>query len=161
MIPKSVQFVFIVVPLTLFAVVLVVVFVAQNSKKDSNTLSEQSLMDISKGDSPTDYKDFEFEIITEGSGSVAANGDVLVVDYEGKLKSGRVFDSSYERGEPFEFTLGNGEVIEGWEEGIAGMRVGEKRVLYIPSSMGYGADGYGSIPGSAGLQFTVELIEIL
>jgi FKBP-type peptidyl-prolyl cis-trans isomerase len=106
-------------------------------------------------------EEFKTETIEEGTGEVSKNGDTLVVHYTGRLLDGTVFDSSVERGTPFEFVLGEGMVIQGWEEGMKGMQTGEKRILTIPSSMGYGETGSPpAIPGGAGLEFEVELLEI-
>lgn len=95
-----------------------------------------------------------------GTGAVAKDGDQLVVNYTGKLQDGTVFDSSVSK-TPFEFTLGGGEVIPGWDSGLVGMKVGGKRTLTIPPSLGYGAQGAGStIPPNATLVFDIELISI-
>lgn len=108
-----------------------------------------------------DFDEFTFNTITPGTGAEAVLGNKVSVHYEGTLIDGTKFDSSYDRGTPFEFILGGGEVIQGWEEGVLGMKVGEVRELKIPSSMGYGEYGAGSmIPGKAGLIFKVELLEI-
>jgi len=95
-----------------------------------------------------------------GGGDVAALGDRVTVNYVGTLSSGKVFDSSIARGEPFAFVLGAGQVIKGWDEGIAGMRVGGKRILTIPPSLGYGPNSYGPIPGNSTLVFEVELLKV-
>lgn len=101
------------------------------------------------------------EIIKEGQGETIANGKTAVVHYTGKLTDGTVFDSSIPRGQAFEFLLGAGMVIEGWEKGIVGMKVGEQRILTIPPEMGYGARGAGAvIPPNATLIFEVELLGI-
>ena len=93
---------------------------------------------------------------------VARNGDMLSMHYVGTLESGAKFDSSYDRREPFKFQIGVGQVIKGWEEGVLGMCVGEKRKLIVPPALGYGDQGAGDIiPGGATLYFEVELIEIL
>ena len=93
---------------------------------------------------------------------VARNGDMLSMHYVGTLESGAKFDSSYDRSEPFKFQIGVGQVIKGWEEGVLGMCVGEKRKLIVPPALGYGDKGAGDIiPGGATLYFEVELIEIL
>lgn len=91
----------------------------------------------------------------------AKPGDVLLVHYEGRLEDGKVFDSSYERGTPFKFTLGAGKVIAGWDQGVQGMAVGEKKELVIPPELGYGEEGRPPIiPPNATLYFTVELVAI-
>lgn len=91
----------------------------------------------------------------------AEKGDVLLVHYEGKLQDGTVFDSSYERGTPFQFQLGAGDVIPGWDQGVLGMRVREKKELVIPPELAYGEQGVpGVIPPNATLTFQVELLEI-
>jgi len=90
---------------------------------------------------------------------VARNGDMLSMHYVGTLESGEKFDSSYDRSEPFKFQIGVGQVIKGWEEGVLGMCVGEKRKLIVPPALGYGDQGAGDIiPGGATLHFEVELI---
>jgi FKBP-type peptidyl-prolyl cis-trans isomerase len=86
------------------------------------------------------------------------NGDKITVNYRGTLESdGSQFDSSYDRGTPFQFTLGKGQVISGWDQGLLGMCIGEGRKLTIPPSMGYGAYGAGSIPGGATLSMSTWL----
>jgi len=96
-----------------------------------------------------------------GEGDVAEAGDTVAVHYVGTLEDGTQFDSSRDRGEPIVFTLGAGEVIEGWEQGIAGMAVGGQRRLVIPPELAYGAAGSPPvIPPDATLTFEVELIEI-
>ena len=90
---------------------------------------------------------------------VARNGDMLSMHYTGTLEDGKKFDSSYDRSEPFKFQIGVGQVIKGWEEGVLGMCVGEKRRLIVPPTLGYGDQGAGDIiPGGATLFFDVELI---
>jgi FKBP-type peptidyl-prolyl cis-trans isomerase len=97
----------------------------------------------------------------EGNGQEAKKGDVLEVLYTGTLKAdGKKFDSTDGRG-PFRFVLGNGEVIKGWDEGVAGMKVGGKRKLWIPAALGYGPRGTGAIPANSDLVFEVELMGIV
>ena len=111
--------------------------------------------------SAEDVDTLRIEDIAEGTGEEVKSGDKVEVHYIGTLLDGTKFDSSYEREEAFEFTVGEGSVIEGWEQGLLGMKVGGKRKLTIPSSMGYGETGSGSIPPNAGLIFEIELIEII
>jgi peptidylprolyl isomerase len=100
------------------------------------------------------------EILRQGQGEGAKNGDKLTVHYVGILEDGTKFDSSVDRGQPFTVTLGAGQVIQGWDLGLVGMKKGEIRRLYIPSQLGYGERGVGSIPPNANLIFEVELLEI-
>ncbi len=95
-----------------------------------------------------------------GSGEMVGEGDMVLVHYTGYLEDGTVFDSSLDRGQPLNFVIGSGPVIEGWHEGIAGMQVGGKRTLIIPPDLAYGEAGAGSgvIPPNATLRFEVELV---
>jgi FKBP-type peptidyl-prolyl cis-trans isomerase len=100
-----------------------------------------------------------------GDGAEAGRGDNVKVHYSGWLhekgQKGRKFDSSVDRGQPFSFDLGVGQVIKGWDEGVAGMKIGGKRTLYIPAALGYGSRGAGrAIPPNAALIFDVELLGI-
>lgn len=102
----------------------------------------------------------QYEDIIIGTGNEAQPGMNLVVHYTGWLEDGTMFDSSYDRGRPFEFSLGSGLVISGWEEGVVGMRVGGKRKLIIPPELAYGEKGYPPIiPENATILFEVELLE--
>ena len=100
--------------------------------------------------------------IRVGTGEVAKEGSHVRVHYTGWLTNGKKFDSSVDAGKPFDFTIGNGEVIKGWEEGVAGMKVGGKRQLRIPPALGYGAEGTpgGPIPPNATLIFDVQLLQV-
>ena len=104
----------------------------------------------------------QYQDLTVGDGAIAQAGDSVSVHYTGWLTDGTKFDSSVDRGDPFKFHLGAGQVIPGWDEGVAGMRVGGQRKLVIPPELGYGDRGAGGvIPGGATLVFDVELLEIL
>jgi FKBP-type peptidyl-prolyl cis-trans isomerase len=94
-----------------------------------------------------------------GAGTAAKSGDTVTVNYTGKLQDGTVFDTS-EGKAPISFTLGQGQVIPGFEQGIVGMQVGGKRVITIPPSLAYGPNDYGPIPGNSTLTFEVELVSI-
>ena len=103
----------------------------------------------------------DIDVIQKGSGPAIQNGQTAIVHYTGTLLDGTKFDSSVDRGTPFSFSLGAGEVIEGWDQGVNGMMVGEKRKLQIPPELGYGASGAGGvIPPNATLMFEIELLEI-
>ncbi len=103
----------------------------------------------------------EYTEVEEGTGTQAEAGKTVSVHYEGKLPEGKVFDSSYKRGQPIEFQLGAGRVIKGWDEGIALMKVGGKAQLTIPPDLGYGERGAGGvIPPNATLIFDVELADV-
>jgi FKBP-type peptidyl-prolyl cis-trans isomerase FkpA len=96
-----------------------------------------------------------------GTGAEATTGKTAVVNYTGWLMDGTKFDSSLDRNQPFSFPLGAGQVIKGWDEGVAGMRVGGKRVLIVPPQLGYGARGAGGvIPPNATLKFEVQLLDV-
>ena len=103
----------------------------------------------------------QVEILKEGTGIEAKNSNVVAVHYTGILENGAKFDSSVDRGIPFEFTLGAGQVIRGWDIGVEGMKAGEKRKLTIPPDLAYGSRGAGGvIPPNATLIFEVELLAI-
>ena len=103
----------------------------------------------------------QYQILKRGKGATAQIGQTVSVHYTGWLTDGTKFDSSVDRGQPFSFSLGAGQVIKGWDEGVAGMKVGEKRKLTIPPDLGYGAAGAGGvIPPNATLVFDVELLGV-
>jgi FKBP-type peptidyl-prolyl cis-trans isomerase len=103
----------------------------------------------------------EYIEVQAGTGAQAAAGKTVSVHYTGKFQDGRVFDSSISRGQPISFKLGVGQVIKGWDEGIALMKVGGKAQLIIPSNLGYGERGAGGvIPPNATLVFDVELVDV-
>jgi FKBP-type peptidyl-prolyl cis-trans isomerase len=103
----------------------------------------------------------QYQDVVTGTGPTAATGQVAVVHYTGWLTDGTKFDSSRDRGQPFSFPLGGGQVIAGWDEGVAGMKVGGRRKLVIPPDLGYGPMGSPPvIPAAATLVFDVELLEL-
>ena len=103
----------------------------------------------------------KIEELVAGTGPEAKSGHTVSVHYTGWLTSGKKFESSLDRGQPFEFKLGAGQVIKGWDQGVAGMKVGAKRKLTIPPELGYGARGFpGAIPPSSTLVFEVELLGV-
>lgn len=105
--------------------------------------------------------ELQIETLKKGSGPKSKTGDTLSVHYTGTLQNGTKFDSSLDRGTPFEFTLGQNRVIQGWEKGMLGMQVGEKRKLIIPSELAYGSSSPSPlIPANSTLLFEVELLEI-
>lgn len=116
--------------------------------------------EISEGDFTETESGLRYYDIVEGDGAEAATGDTVTVNYTGWLTDNVKFDSSLDSGVPFPFTLGTGSVIPGWDEGVAGMKVGGKRQLVIPAELGYGETGSGAIPPGATLIFEVELLDV-
>ncbi len=110
---------------------------------------------------PSEATDLIKEDIQEGTGAEAKSGDTVSVHYSGTLTDGKKFDASYDRGQPFKFRLGGGQVIKGWDQGVVGMKEGGKRKLTIPPDLGYGARGAGGvIPANATLLFEIELLKV-
>jgi FKBP-type peptidyl-prolyl cis-trans isomerase len=113
------------------------------------------------GNMITTQSGLQYQDLVVGSGAEAVAGKSVSVHYTGTLQDGSKFDSSVDRNQPYTFTLGAGEVIPGWDEGVAGMKVGGKRKLVIPPNLAYGAQGYPPvIPANATLTFDVELLEV-
>lgn len=147
----------------IIAVVLigVVILFAQFDKKnkEKDEIKENNITTIM----PTSLTDLKIEDQLIGTGVEAKIGDTVTVQYSGSLSNGKIFDASRNHGDQgFKFTLGAGQVIKGWDVGVAGMKEGGKRKLSIPSSMGYGAQdvGGGLIPANSDLFFDVELVKV-
>ncbi len=145
---------------TVFAFIAVILFgfllaglLTSQNERTGATIEQQQAMEL---------EELKIEEIQEGTGEESVVvGDDIVIHYRGTLADGTVFDSSYDRGEPFQTQIGVGQVIQGWDEGVIGMKPGGKRKLTIPPHMAYGEQGVGSIPPNSTLIFEVELVEIL
>ncbi|WP_175651556.1 FKBP-type peptidyl-prolyl cis-trans isomerase [Pseudomonas sp. Marseille-P9899] len=96
-----------------------------------------------------------------GDGKEVVKGALITTHYTGTLADGSVFDSSHQRGKPFQCVIGTGRVIKGWDQGLMGMKVGGKRTLFVPAHLGYGERSMGSITPGSDLQFEIELLEVL
>lgn len=120
-----------------------------------NPTTPQKVSDVT-----SDITELKSEDIVVGTGAEAVSGKKVSVHYVGTLTNGTKFDSSRDRGTPFEFDLGAGQVIKGWDQGVVGMKVGGKRKLTIPASLAYGAGSVGAIPPNSTLVFEVELLGV-
>ncbi|HEY9721185.1 MAG TPA: FKBP-type peptidyl-prolyl cis-trans isomerase [Oscillatoriaceae cyanobacterium] len=132
----------------------------QNTSSNSSSGADNGAIST---DAKTTLPDgLKYTILKPGNagGKVAKAGDTVVVNYTGWLTDGTKFDSSLDRNQPFSFTLGKGEVIKGWDEGVAGMVVGEKRKLVVPPDLGYQDHAMGPIPANSTLIFEVELLDV-
>lgn len=128
---------------------------------DSNSYKSTSEeASASSTPAPSSSGKLESTDLTVGTGDEAVAGKTVSVNYVGTLTDGTKFDSSYDRNQPFEFALGTGAVIKGWDQGVAGMKVGGKRKLVIPADLGYGSQANGKIPANSTLVFEVELLGV-
>jgi len=134
----------------------------ESSPNPNTTQSTTTVQQATTPASASNIQGMTVQDIKEGTGTAAVNGDQVTVNYVGTLTDGTTFDSSISRNQPFTFTLGVGQVIKGWDLGVAGMKVGGERELVIPPSLGYGSQGTpgGPIPPNATLIFTVYLLTI-
>ncbi len=147
----------------LLAVIVAVVLIAggsdDSSSGDLTDTTVKPTIEATDDAAPTELVTND---IVEGEGPEAADGDSVTVQYVGALyDNGQEFDASWDRGEPFELTLGGGTVIDGWDQGLVGMKAGGRRELIIPPDLGYGAQGSPpTIPGDATLVFIVDMVSI-
>jgi FKBP-type peptidyl-prolyl cis-trans isomerase len=140
---------------------LSIVLLAQTKKATKAADKKADGPTAVSGKPTTTSSGLEYWDMKKGSGKLAEKGKKVSVHYTGWLTDGKEFDSSRDVGEPIQFELGTGQVIKGWDEGIAGMKVGGKRQLRIPPALGYGPRGFGSsIPPNATLVFDVELMDV-
>ena len=130
----------------------------QREQEKGAQQTEQQMIKEQWPNAVTTPSGLQYVVVEEGSGDSPAKGAMVSVHYTGKLLDGKKFDSSYDRGKPIDFPVGNGQVIKGWDEALLGMKKGEKRVLIIPPQLGYGPSGRGPIPPNAIMVFDVELV---
>ncbi len=136
-------------------------FAAQNATHKAHVVPNTKAPTKVTGEGTKTASGLQYWDIKVGTGQVAKNGDHVKVHYTGWLTSGKKFDSSVDAHQPFDFTIGKGDVIKGWDEGVTGMKVGGKRQLRILPDLAYGAQGYpGVIPANATLIFDIQLLAV-
>jgi FKBP-type peptidyl-prolyl cis-trans isomerase len=146
--------------LAIFVALVAGLAIAQGTAKKTAATHTNAPTKVT-GDGVKTASGLQYWDIKVGTGDVAKEGSHVRVHYTGWLTTGKKFDSSVDAGKPFDFRLGNGDVIKGWDEGVAGMKVGGKRQLRIPPELGYGANGYPPIiPANATLIFDVQLLGV-
>jgi FKBP-type peptidyl-prolyl cis-trans isomerase len=151
---------FIVTFTVIFIAIFYFILLSKQPMQNDTTNGRQNVQQIDDTASK-DFTELNITVIEEGNGREVKDGDSITVDYIGTLPDGSKFDSSFDHDSHFSFTVGEHQVIEGWEKGVLGMKVGEKRKLEIPSAMAYGPDGYPPvIPAKTGLIFEITLISI-
>jgi FKBP-type peptidyl-prolyl cis-trans isomerase len=129
-----------------------------NQTEDQNQARAEAYVEAS--DNRGNITRMVIDDVKLGVGEQVQKGDTIAVHYIGRLQNGQEFDNSRTRGETFEFKVGSGMVIKGWDEGVIGMQIGGERILVIPPEMAYGENGVGPIPSNATLIFSVELVSI-
>lgn len=139
-------------------IIFVFYFLSQKNIEEQKSNNMEQTAEVNQDQD--EKQGLKIEILKQGSGEEVKKNDVIAVHYTGRLEDGTKFDSSLDRGEPFTFTLGTGKVIKGWDLGVLGMKIGEKRQLTILPELGYGAGGIGHIPPNATLIFEIELLSI-
>lgn len=146
--------------IALILLIIVVSFILFFGKKVSGPTVTPTNTPEQNGPTKMNKDGVSIEILKQGSGVEAKNGDQVTVNYIGTLENGQKFDASADHGGIFSFNLGAGKVIQGWDIGVVGMRMGEKRKLTIPPELGYGANDLGVIPPNSTLVFEVDLLKI-
>jgi FKBP-type peptidyl-prolyl cis-trans isomerase FkpA len=138
-------------------IILGLIIVNNSTSAPLNVAATRNTSQSMQNSTPSELQKTDTQV---GNGKEATSGSTVVVHYVGTFANGQKFDSSRDRGEPITFKLGAGNVIQGWEQGLLGMKVGGKRKLVIPPHLGYGPNDYGPIPGNSTLYFDVELVEV-
>jgi len=149
-----------IISISLFIIFILAFYFLTKNPSTSKTNVSETNQTIMPTLTPSKVTELIIEDTKIGTGSAVKSGDIVSIHYLGTLEDGTKFDSSYDQNKPFETKIGVGQVIEGWDKGVVGMKVGGKRKLTIPYQMAYGEDGYGPIPSKATLIFEVELVSI-
>lgn len=160
---KTAVFISLAVILFFFAAASVIGFISSGRDRGAGntaSLSDLNIVEEEKAPSSVNVNGMTITDTVVGTGEEAVAGKIITVHYIGTLTDGTKFDSSIDRGQPFRFILGAGQVIQGWEQGFAGMKVGGKRSLVIPANMAYGDRAVGAIPAGSTLLFDVELLAV-
>ncbi|BAZ04154.1 FKBP-type peptidyl-prolyl cis-trans isomerase [Calothrix sp. NIES-3974] len=135
--------------------------VTTNPTQNSNLIASATMSNLESNENLiTTPSGLKYKELQEGTGVTPEKGQTVTVHYTGTLTDGSKFDSSRDRNQPFSFTIGAGQVIKGWDEGLSTMKVGGRRQLVIPPELGYGARGIGPIPPNSTLIFDVELLKV-